>query len=51
MRCITLRKGEYITVQFNRLNSERVHLSFDTAREVTILRGKVLWCLDGVNDT
>ena len=48
MLCITMRKGDYfkigenITVRFDHLNSERVHLSIDAPKEVPILRGEVL---------
>lgn len=48
MLCITMRKGDYfkiggdITIRFDHLNSERVHLSIDAPREVPIVRGKVL---------
>ena len=57
MLCITMRKGDYfkisenITVRFDHLNSERVHLSIDAPKEVPILRGKVLERLDGADDT
>ena len=55
MLCITMRKGDYfkigenITVRFDHLNSERVHLSIDAPKEVPILRGKVLERLDGAD--
>ena len=48
MLCITMRKGEYfkigedITIQFEHLGSERVHLSINAPKEVPIVRGKVL---------
>ena len=57
MLCITMRKGDYfkigenITVRFDHLNSERVHLSIDAPKELPILRGKVLERLDGADDT
>ena len=57
MLCITMRKGDYfkigenITVRFDHLTSERVHLSIDAPKEVPILRGKVLERLDGADDT
>ena len=57
MLCITMRKGDYfkigenITVRFDHLNSERVHLSIDAPKEVPILRGKVLERLDGADVT
>ena len=57
MLCITMWKGDYfkigenITVRFDHLNSERVHLSIDAPKEVPILRGKVLERLDGADDT
>lgn len=48
MLCITMRKGDYITlgenivVQVEQLNSERVHLNISAPRQVAILRGEVL---------
>ena len=57
MLCITMRKGDYfkigenITIRFDHLNSERVHLSIDAPKEVSILRGKVLERLDGADGT
>ena len=53
MLCITMRKGDYfkiggdITIRFDHLNSERVHLRIDAPREVPILRGKVLERVSG----
>ena len=53
MLCITMRKGDYfkigenITVRFDHLTNERVHLSIDAPREVPILRGKVLERVSG----
>ncbi len=48
MLCITLRKGDYVTigddvvVQIEQLGGERVHLNISAPREVPIVRGKVL---------
>lgn len=48
MLCITMRKGDYITlgenivIQVEQLNSERVHLNINAPRQVAILRGEVL---------
>lgn len=48
MLCITMRRGEYITlgddivIQVERLNSERVHLNVSAPRQVAVLRGEVL---------
>ena len=53
MLCITMRIGDYfkfggdITVRFDHLTNERVHLSIDAPREVPILRGKVLERVSG----
>ena len=53
MLCITMRKGDYfkiggdITVRFDHLTNERVHLSIDAPREVPNLRGKVLERVSG----
>ena len=55
MLCITMRKGDYfkigenITVRFDHLNSERVHLSIDAPRDIPIVRGKVLERLNGTD--
>ena len=48
MLCISLLPGGYFTVggdtviQFDRLSGERVHLTVNAPREVSILRGEVL---------
>ena len=55
MLCITMRQGDYfkigddITVRFDHLNSERVHLSIDAPRDIPIVRGKVLERLNGTD--
>ena len=48
MLCITMRKGDYFTIgediviQFDHLNSDRVHLTVNAPRELPVLRGDVL---------
>ncbi len=48
MLCITMRKGDYITlgdnivIQVEQLKGERVHLNINAPREVAVLRGEVL---------
>ena len=48
MLCITMRKGEYfkigedITIQFEHLGSERVHLSINAPKEVPFVGGMVV---------
>lgn len=48
MLCITLRKGDYLTIgndvviRLEQLGEERAHLAIDAPREVPILRGEVL---------
>ena len=48
MLCITLRKGDYFTIgediviQFDHINSERVHLTINAPKEYAVVRGKVL---------
>lgn len=48
MLCISMRAGDYFTVgentvvQFDRLTGDRVHLTVNAPREVSILRGDVL---------
>lgn len=48
MLCITMRKGDYFTIgediviQFDHLNSDRVHLTVSAPRELPVLRGDVL---------